>query len=151
MPTEALPLDIDLNSIDTSFPHIANGAIADFIVEKIEPFTTKSNAPALKLTLKTSTPVQSVKGDTLNSGVTVFHNINLAATGKATAQMVAQNIGQFAQAVGLTGTLGEFINGGYMTAQGRTVRAKVAFVAEGPDKTGTMRKAKNEISSFIKQ
>jgi hypothetical protein len=147
----SLPLDIDLNSIDTSFPLIANGAIADFVVEKIEAGTTKANAPMLKLTLKTTSPVASVKGDTLNAGVSVFHNINLSATGKATPQMVAQNIAAFAQAVGLTGSLGEFINGGYMAAQGRPVRVKVAYIPEGPDKSGTLRKAKNEVGSFIKQ
>src|ERR1019366_4335529 len=151
MANEALALDMDLNSIDTSFPLIAAGAIADFQVEKIEAVTTKANSPMLKLTLKSTSPVASVKGDTLNPGVTVFHNINLAPTGKATAQMVAQNIAQFTQAMGITGTLGAFINGGYMQAQGRTVRVKVAYIPEGPDKTGVVRKAKNEVSSFVKQ
>ena len=151
MADTALPLDIDLNSIDTSFPLIQNGAIVDLTVDKVENVQTKANSPMLKLTLKTTTPVASVKGDTLNAGVTVFHNINLAPTGKATGQMVAQNIAQFTQALGLGGTLGEFINGGYMQAQGRSVRAKIAYIPEGADKTGVIRKAKNEISSFVKQ
>lgn len=149
--TNALPLDIDLNSIDTSFPLIAAGAIVDMSIDKVEAATTKANSPMLKLTFKSTTPVQSVKGDVLPPGVTVFHNLNLAATGKATPQMVAQNIAQLTQALCMSGTLGEFINGGYMTMQGKVVRAKIAYIPEGPDKSGTLRKAKNEISSFIKQ
>lgn len=149
--SNVLPLDLDLNSIDTSFPLIANGAIVDLSIDKVEAATTKANSPMLKLTFKTATPVQSVKGDNMAPGVTVFHNLNLAATGKATPQMVSQNIAQLTQALGMGGTLGEFINGGYMTMQGKVVRAKVAYIPEGPDKGGTLRKAKNEISSFIKQ
>jgi hypothetical protein len=146
-----LPLDLDLNSIDTSYPLIENGAILDFNIDKVEPRQTAGGSPMIALTFKSTTPARAVKGDVLQPGVSVFHNINLAATGKATPQMVTQNIAQLTQAVGWTGTLGEFVNGGYMGLQGRQVRAKVAYIPEGPDKKGVVRRAKNEIALFIKQ
>jgi hypothetical protein len=147
----ALPLDLDLNSVDTSFPLIENGAIVDFNIEKIEAKNTAVGTPMLAFIFKSTSPAKSVQGEVLNAGVTVFHNLNLAATGKATPMMVTQNIAQLTQAVGYTGKLGEFINGGYMSMQGRSFRAKVAYIPEGPDKKGIMRRAKNEIALFIKQ
>lgn len=149
METSALPLDTDLNSIDTSFPLINNGEIVDLTINKLEKKPTSKGGEMLAIELKTASPTKSVKGDELAPGVTVFHNINLVATGKATPQMVMQNIAQFTQAVGFQGTLADFLNG-YMSLQGKTVRAKIAYVPEGPDKTGTVRRAKNEIALFIK-
>lgn len=149
--TVAMPLDTDLNQIDTSFPLAANGSVIDFSIDKVEKKQNASKVDMLAIELKSASPTTSVKGDQLLPGaIKVFHNINLAPSGKATVQMVAANIGEFAQAVGLTGTLGEFINGGYMQAQGRQVRATVNYVAEGPDKKGINRKAKNEIGHFMK-
>lgn len=149
--TSAMPLDQDLNTIDTSFPLIANGSIVDFTINKVEKKQNASKVDMLAIELKSATPTTSVKGDQLLPGVTVFHNINLAPSGKATSQMVSANIAEYAQALGLSGTLGAFINGGYMATQGQTIRASVNYVPEGPDKKGVMRKAKNEIGRFMKQ
>lgn len=148
----SLPLDLDLNSVDTSLPLIANGALVDLQVVKMEKKPTKTpGGELLAIEFKTTGPSQSVKGDELAAGVHVFHNINLKPTGKATPQMVVQNIAQFTQAAGFTGNLGEFINGGFASLNGSTVRAKIAYIPEGPDKTGVVRRAKNEVALFIKQ
>jgi len=149
--TTAMPLDIDLNSVDTSMPLINNNEIVDLTVSKLEKKPTKTpGGQILSLEFKTATPCKSVKGEDLSPGVTVFHNINLVPTGKATADMVVRNIAQFTQAAGFSGTLADFINGGFATLQGKVVRAKVAYIPEGPDKTGVLRRAKNEISVFMK-
>lgn len=149
----ALPLDIDLNSVDTSFPQIANGEIVDFVIDKVELGSTNKEpkVPMLKLNLKSLTPTKAVKGETLEPGIGLFHNLLLGLSGKMTKDQLVKGIASVTQAAGWSGNLNDFINGGYMTLQGMQVRVKVAFIPEGPDKSGTIRRAKNEVGLFIKK
>jgi hypothetical protein len=148
----APPLDIDLNTVDTSMPLIANGEVVDFNFAKIEvKETNKKDGLYLNVDLKTVSPTKSVKNETLNPGMHVFATLMLNPTGKGTWEMVQRNIAEVTQATGLSCTLSEFINGGWQQLQGRNVRAKVAYIPEGPDKTGTVRKAKNEVAVYLKQ
>ena len=145
------PLDLDLNSVDTSMPLINNGEIVDFTIVKVEKKTTKDGkTPMLSIDHKSVTPTRDVSGKELMPGVHVFNNIMLAPSGKGTWDMVARNIAGLTQAAGLQTTLGDFINGGFNTLNGAQVRAKIAYVPEGPDKTGTVRRAKNEIAVYLK-
>jgi hypothetical protein len=145
------PLDLDLNSVDTSMPLIHDNEVVDFRIDKIEKKKTKDGkADMLAITHKSLSPTRGVKDETLQPGVMVFNNVVLAPTGKATWDMVLRNIAALTQAAGCQMSLGDFINGGFMTLQGATVRAKVAYTAEGPDKTGVVRRAKNEIGLYIK-
>lgn len=149
----APPLSTDLSSVDTSLPLIADGKIVDFNIEKIEQAATKDGKGVyLSIDHKSITQTDSVKGDPLLPGsVHVFNNINLIPTGKATWDMIERNIAAIAQAAGLTMGTTEFIKGGWMQLNGKTVRAKVSYVPEGPDKSGVTRRAKNEIAVYLKQ
>ena len=147
----AMPLDMDLNSIDTSRPHIRNGELADLIIAKLEKKPTADNqGQILAIELKTASPTKSIKDEDLAPGVTVFHNINLVPTGKATVAIVANNIAEFAQSAKFQGSLGDFINGGYASLQGGSCKARIGYTPDGPDKKGILRRAKNEILSFVK-
>jgi len=146
----APPLDIDLNSVDTSMPLIADGQLVDFTLVKVEKVKTKAGGDMLSIQHKSITPTKAADGKDLFPGVLVFGNLNLAPSGKGTWDMVVRNIAAITQAAGITGTLAEFLNGGWQQLQGKTVRGKVHYVPEGPDKTGVVRKAKNEISLYIK-
>lgn len=147
----APPLDLDLNSVDTSMPLINNGEIVEFELVKIEKRLTKdSKASILAIDHKSTTPTKGIKGEDLQPGVHVFNNIMLAPTGKATWDMVTKNIASIMQAAGISQTLGEFLNGGYSALQGARVKAKIAFKAEGPDKDQIVRRARNEVSVYIK-
>jgi hypothetical protein len=147
----APPLDLDLNSVDTSMPLINNGEIVEFELVKIEKKPTKDGkANYLAIDHKSTTPTKGIKGEDLQPGVHVFNNIMLAPTGKGTWDMVTKNIAAITQAAGVPQKLGEFLDGGYSALQGARVKAKIAFIAEGPDKTGVVRRAKNEVSVYIK-
>ena len=144
------PLDLDLNTVDTSFPLIMNGELVGISIDKVENVLTAKQSNMLKLTLKTTTSTKSIKNEVLNPGLTLFHNINLEPTGKGTWEMVVRNIASVTQPTGWQGNLQAFLNGGFMTLQGARCNAKVSYVPEGPDKTGTHRNAKNEIAAFLK-
>lgn len=148
----APPLDLDLNSVDTSRPLIRGNEIVDFLVAKIEVKPSKKDPTAKYLSIehKSVSPTKSVKDEDLQPGIVVFNNIMLAPTGKATWEMVARNIAALTQSAGISQTLGEFINGGFNALAGATVRAKVSYIPEGPDATGVVRQAKNEIGFYIK-
>ena len=146
------PLDLDLNSVDTSMPLINNGEIVDFVIVKVEKKPTKDGkASMLSIDHKSTSVAKGLKNEDLQPGVHVFNNIMLAPTGKATWDMVVKNIAALTQAAGIATNLNDFLNGGYSALQGGAVRAKVGYTPEGPDKTGTMRRAKNEIAIYIKQ
>ena len=148
----APPLDVDLNTIDTSLPLIASGEIVDFQLFKIElKETNKKDGLMLNIQHKSVSPTKSVKGETLNPGVFVFNNIMLNPIGKSTWEMVQRSIAELTQAAGLSTTLNDFINSGWKQLQGMNVKAKVSYIPEGPDKGGVIRKAKNEIAIYLKQ
>lgn len=146
------PLDLDLNSVDTSMPLINGGEIVDFIVAKVEKKkTADGKADFLALDLKSTSVAKGLKGDDLQPGVHVYDNVMLAPTGKATWDMVVKNIASVTQGAGIATNLNDFLNGGFSSLQGASVRAKVGYTPEGPDKKGVHRRAKNEIALYIKQ
>ena len=150
--TNASLLDLDLSSVDTSLPLIADREVVDFIVDGVEKKLTSKGDEMVALKLKSITPTRSVKGEDLQPGVLVFHNINLVPTGKATMDMVVRNLAEVIQAAGLSGvTYQDFKSSRYTELQGKTLRARVAYIPEGPDKTGVVRRAKNEVGLFVRQ
>lgn len=148
----APPLDTDLSGVDTSLPLFADGSIVDFTLDKIEQKPTKDGKGVmLSIDHKSITAASTNDGKPLNPGAHVFNNVMLVPTGKADWDMVTRNVASITQAAGLNCTLVEFIKGRWMELQGKTVRAKLRFVPEGPDKTGVVRRAKNEVALYIKQ
>ena len=145
-------LDLDLSSVDTSLPLIADREVVDFIVDGVEKKPTTNGGEMVALKLKSITPTRSVKGEDLQPGVLLFHNINLVPTGKATLDMVVRNLAEVIQAAGLSGvTYPDFKASRYTELQGKQLRVRVAYVPEGPDKKGIVRRAKNEVGLFVKQ
>jgi hypothetical protein len=149
--TNMPPLDLDLNSVDTSMPLINGGNIVDFVAVKVEKKTTSDGTtPMLSIDWKSTGPTTDVKGQPLNAGVHLFDNVMLAPSGKSNWDMVVRNIASVVQAAGLQTNLNDFLQGGYSSLQGAAVRIKVGFVPEGPDKKGIHRRAKNEVSVYMK-
>lgn len=161
--TNANPLNMSLNDMDTSIPHLASGTY-DLRIHKVEMKETSGKngaapVPMLKLELKTVDAAKSVKDETLSPGQTVFNNIVLAPTGKSDWGMVGRNVAQLIQSAqfdvtpyGPNGL--EQIRAAttwHKMLEGRTVRAKVDYVPEGPDRSGVMRRAKNEVAYFVKR
>lgn len=145
----APPLDMDLNSIDTSIPLLEDG-IYDLQVAKVEKAKSKSGGDMLKLDYVTTAPAMSRSKDQLGAGIHVFDQCMLAPSGKSDWGMVVRNIAAITQSTQLTGTVGDFLNGGYVGLQGRALRVKIGFEPEGVDKNGKSFKAKNVISLYIK-
>jgi hypothetical protein len=105
----------------------------------------------LKIQWKTTTPCNSIKGELLQPGVTLFDNIMLEPSGKATWQDVARGIARLTQACPeLPSRFGEFAETGHLLIANSRPNAKVNYTPEGPDDHGVFRKAKNEVSTYIK-
>lgn len=154
----APPLDLDLGTVDTSRPQIKDQTVADFRVDKFEIKPTEAGGKMLAVECKTLGPTKSQKDADLGPGITVFHNLNLVPTGKATWDMVAQNLGEFVQAIGLPPGTAKIQNGVVNVEQwapmtiGVPFRAKVAYVGEGVNpKNGKAFKSKNEFLTFYKK
>jgi hypothetical protein len=145
----APPLDQDLNSIDTSIPLLEDG-IYDLQIAKVEKTKSKAGGDMLKLDYITTGPAKSRSGDQLGLGIHVFDQCMMAPAGKSDWNMVVRNIAAITQGAALTGTVGEFLNGGYVGLQGRAIRVKIGYEPEGTDKNGKSFKAKNVISLYIK-
>ena len=144
----APPLDLDLNSIDTSMPLLAEG-IYDLVVAGVTSKSTAAGSPMLSLDLVTAAPAQAQDGSQLGAGIHVFHNINLQPSGKSTWEIVARNIAEVVQSLGVQTTYGDLTANPQMLV-GKTARAKVVCVAAGVSKTGKAFKAKNEVNNWLK-
>lgn len=156
-PLMAAPLDIDLNTVDTSMPLIADGSIANFVFDKVVLKDTKTpGVSMLSLDLKTLTPTKSQDGGDLGAGTHVFHNLVLAPSGKGTWEMVARNVGAVVQNAGVklegTGAQAQidYLKNNSAILQGAQIGGKVKVVPEGVDKNGKAYRAKNEIVVFMK-
>ena len=145
----APPLDMDLNSIDTSMPLLA-ASIYDLQIQKVEQKQTKLGQPMFNIDLVTTSPAASQDGQQLGAGIHVFHNLNLQPSGKATWDIVLRNIAAVTQAVGFSGTYGEFAANGPALLTGKTARVRVAIAPAGTDKNGKAFRAKNEIEIWMK-
>ncbi|MDE2097263.1 MAG: hypothetical protein KGL39_08480 [Patescibacteria group bacterium] len=153
----APPLDVDLNTIDTTLPLLEGGGkIYELVCAMVTPGLTKAGAPILKLQLNTTEPSRSQDGRDLGPGIPVFENLNLAPSGKATWDMVARNIGAVVQGFGVQvqGTnfpeqLAYLTNNSQAILQGQICRCKVGIEPAGIDKNGKSFKAKNVIEVWL--
>ena len=153
-------LDLDLNTLETSLPVIKPG-IYELVIknaEIIQP-TVAGKAPALKLTMESTTPLESVpdaegKVTQVEVGHPFFAQTQLAPTGKASWKMVAQNIAQVTQALRprIEGKLSLPVDPWFKQLEGRTVRVKVAALPsrENPKQPGSMLRATNQVDEWYK-
>ena len=145
----APPLDLDLNTVDTSLPLLAPG-IYDLQIAKVEPKQSKAGAAMFSLDLVTTGPAESQEGTQLGAGIHVFSNLNIAPSGKSTWEIVIRNIAAVTQSAGIQTNYGEFAANGPALLQGKVCRCKVGIVPAGTDKNGKSFRAKNEIEVWMK-
>lgn len=147
--TSAPPLDLDLNSVDTSMPLLAKG-IYELMVTKVESKTSSKGNPMLALEFSTTMPSKSVEGKDMGPNVKVFHNLNLAPSGKATWEMITRSVASIVQSAGVSATWQDVQTNPVGVFQGKTVRASVDVAPAGVDASGKAYRAKNEIVVFMK-
>ena len=149
--TMAPPLDMDLNSVDTSLPIIQDSdTIQEVQVAECTVGTSKSNLPMLKLRLDTIAPTTSTEGKPLGPGIPVFETLMLQPSGKSDWGMVTRNVGAVVQ--GLLGRpvqWGDFVANAATLLQGQTGRVKIGVEPAGTDKNGKAFKAKNVIKLWL--
>lgn len=154
MSNSAPPLNLDLASVDTSLPLIADG-IYDFRVEKAEiKETNAKDGKYINLDLVTVAPSKSVKGEDLGPGVHVFDSVMMNPTGKGTWEMVNRNLAMLVQAAAFPPGTARRDNIPEWAQQltGRTLRISIGFVPAGiSQKNGKPYRAKNEVVLYIKK
>lgn len=143
------PLDMDLNTVDTSIPLLAE-TIYDLRISKAEIVKTNDQkAEMVSLVLETTAPATSKLGEQLQPGVKVFDRAMTSPVGKANWDMVTKNLAAIIQSAKLQGaTLGN-IPQWVPQLVGRIVRVKVGYEPEG-SKNGKSYKAKNTIATYLK-
>lgn len=147
--TSAPPLDLDLNSVDTSLPLLAKG-VYQLQITKVEKKQSSSGIPMINLELSTTGPSKSVEGRDLGPNIKVFHNLNLAPSGKATWEMVTRNVAAVVQATGTSATWNDIMSNPVGVFQGQSCQCSIDIAPAGVDKTGKPYRAKNEIVVFMK-
>ncbi len=161
--TNANPLSMSLNDMDTSIPLLDKGTY-DLRITKVELATTSGKGgnaavPMLKGEAVNVDSGTTPKGDVIPPGqAKLFFNVVLAPTGKLDWGMVGRSVAEIVQATKMD--LSSYGSTGLQQIQaaptwhkmleGRVGRAQVAYVPEGPDKQGVVRRAKNEIAYWTK-
>jgi hypothetical protein len=142
------PFDTDLSTIDTGFPLLV-GEIYEMRIAKIDVKDNEAETAQFELT--TTAPAKSVDGDQLEVGTKVFATTNLKATGKATQSMIAKRLGEIIQATGATGFTVSNFKERRGDLIGQTVRVRVGVKPAGNDKKGVYRKARNEVTEWLRK
>jgi hypothetical protein len=137
-------LDVDLSSVDTSFPLLAEG-MYDLEVKAMEQKKTKDEqGDMIVATFVTTREGRSTKGAPINPGFPIFYRLNLTPKGEMTEAMILRNLAKFRE--GVTGSKsGSF--GPIEQYVGKVVRAKVVVRV---DKTGNFGDV-NDIKSFVNE
>lgn len=152
-------LDLDLGTIDTSFPVIRGGMYELVITDATVERTAAGTGDMLTVKFATTIDVKGVKGEDYKAGkTTLFHRVGLTPTDKYDHEAIAKNVARLIQAVKppVSGIkVVDIFNGGLATAckvlQGRMVQAKVEALPEGLDKkSGKTLPPRNEITQLVK-
>lgn len=154
-------LDLDLSSIDTSFPVVAGG-LYDLVVKESDVIRNKNdNGWLWVVKLNPVNDVKDIRGQPLKAAsATLFHRVSLTPTDNYDAASVAKNTARFIQAMKPTVT-GITSRDLFPDAEGfkvkckafvgRMLQAKVDALPDRKDKnTGRTLPPGNEISQFVK-
>lgn len=138
-------LDEDLSGVDTSMPLVKEG-IYELKVDEIEKIPNKAeDGELLKFKFKTTSAMESVDGQPIAEGYTLFHQISITPTEKYTKDAIKRNVAAFVQAAGGTHLMP------LEQWKGKIVQAKVKVQGERTNKeTGESYPPRNEIKSFVK-
>ncbi len=154
-------LDLDLGSIDTSFPVIKSGMV-DLVIKECTIVRNSNNDGDLWTIKMATTRVQKgVKGEDIKDGAVVFHRISLTPTDKYDVEGILKNTARFTQAVKpqvaikvpafiqaiQDGSIAQIVK----LFEGRQITCKLEALPEGVDKkSGRTLPPRNEISQFEK-
>lgn len=141
------PTDIDLSSLDPSFPLISGPQKLDLKVEKAElvPGSKNPDAKMLSLELSTTSPTTDINGDTMAPGARVFHRENYVPVGKLKIDQINRAFAAIVQSAGLSGVTLSGIDSWHKQLEGKVLKCNV--IVE-PAKDGY--RARNSIGEFIK-
>lgn len=140
------PLDMDLTTVKTDFPLLADGHY-DLVIKKSEVATSSKGGKMWKLELKTITPALSRTGEQIAPGSTVFDQAMLEATGNSTNEIVQRGVGAVLQAILPPGSGINFgnIQQNIPTFTGKTLRAQIGYE---PAQKGY--REKNVVAKYVK-
>lgn len=99
MPDETDILNVDLTSVDTSYPLLAAG-VYPFTVAKCEYGKTKDGTGNLvKIQLKLNVAAKDIKGAPVNVGFTINDQISVTPSEKYTTDMITRALKKFREGV----------------------------------------------------
>ena len=159
MSDEVELLSMDLNTVETTLP-VIRGDIYDLRVKTSEILVPEDSSKprSWKLTLETTTPTTTTDDKPVDIGHPIFAQTQLKPTGKATAKMVVQNVGEMVQSVRprlegqiTMGTEADPIPWHKMT-EGRMVRVRVDALPsrQNPKNPAQTFRPANMVSAWIK-
>lgn len=152
-------LDLDLNSIDTSFTVVKSGMYDLIVKESSVEKTSSGEGDMWVVKLATIKEAMTQKdGSVVAPGHTLFHRVGLTQTDKYTLEGVAKNVARVVQAIKpavLGISVRDLSDGSFATKcklfEGRMLQAKVEALPEGRDKkTNKSLPPRNELSQFVK-
>lgn len=159
MDTNQNPLDCDLNMMDTSLPLLKGGKLYDLKIAKVEIVkTVKTGADMLKLEMKNTESEETYPKDgntetVAVGGCTVFDQVMLAPTGKATIQMVTQGVAELLQSLDtkLDSPKLSNVQQWYKQLEGKIARARVEYKGTETGADGKVYKPKNDVAYYAKR
>lgn len=141
----ALPLDTEVSSIDTSYPRATPGTYA-MLIDSAEIKPNKAGTGEnLVLKLKSTTPITQTNGkDSFVPGAfKLTHYISLEVTEKLTAESISRSVAHLAKAARVSGSLRQVL-AQPSPLQGKIVDTKVRIKQETSEYPEG-----NEVAQFI--
>jgi len=144
------PLDTKVDDIDISYPIIPAG-LYDLVIDKVSVEENKDkDGKNFVLSLKTQSPVQSIKGNPVAAGFQLTYIISLKESEKYTLVDIGKRIATVAKAAGVFGVSPRDIINDPTRLKGRVVTAKVQVSQERTDpRSGRIYEPRSEIASFV--
>jgi len=157
-------LDLDLNSVDTSFPIIKAGIYDMTIKESTVSDNKAQDGKNWVIKLATTIPTTGIKGESFDIGQVVTTQLSLKTksdkkTEDQMKEIIVKNAARILQAIkppvsGITGK--DLFNGDFevkcKALQGRNVRVKLDALPERRDKdSGKTLSPSNDVAQYIKQ
>lgn len=137
-------LSQDLSDVSTEMP-LLKEALCNLTIAAVEVKPSKDGLKQnLNLTLKTTTDMEAVNGETVNAGFPLYDTVCLTPSEKYSVDMIKRKLASIAKAAGLA-TIRPFEN-----LVGKVVAVKIRIQKEREDAiTGDVYPARNAIKLYI--
>jgi hypothetical protein len=143
------PLDVDVSNLDTSFPLVKSGALAEVKLTKVTLLNNAANTLSIEIESLAELPGQE-EGKTFPAGHKFYGNINTEPTGESNWDIIKRGFAEFVQFTGQSVTIRQAReNSGQF--QGITGTIRVGLRPAGTGKDGVYRKAQNQVAEWIKK